>query len=246
MRNKEQWTASKYVFKEGKLSSSKDPHEVGIGSRLVADLIADVYAAYIPQYVRGKLIDLGCGKVPLFEAYRNYCTDVVCVDWGNTSHENNYLDFECDLTQKLPFQDNEFETIIVSDVLEHISEPGKLWKEMHRILAPGGRLLLSAPFFYGLHEEPYDYYRYTEHALRRFARQSNFEVLLLQSVGGTPEIAVDIIAKHLQCIPIVGPVTAAFIQRVAFVFGRTAVWKKLSDRTSKKFPLCYFLIAEKK
>jgi SAM-dependent methyltransferase len=245
MKNKDKWKASKYVYRNGRLASSKNLLEVKAGSRLVADLVAVLYDTYIPQYARGKLIDLGCGKVPLFEAYKNYVTDNICVDWENTAHKNEYLDFECDLTKKTPFQDDEFDTLILSDVLEHIPQPEKLWQEMFRIIAPRGKIILNVPFCYALHEEPHDYYRYTEHALRRFAEQSNFTVLLLKPIGGTPEILADILAKHLQFIPFIGRCLAITIQSVTYSFIKSSVGKRLSEQTGKKYPFGYFLVAEK-
>jgi len=68
-----------------------------IGSRLIGDLIASCYDSYIKKYVRGNLIDLGCEKVPLYEAYKNYINYNTCVDWGNTLKGKEFLDLECDL-----------------------------------------------------------------------------------------------------------------------------------------------------
>jgi SAM-dependent methyltransferase len=246
MKNRDKWKPSKYIYRKGKLVASRNLKEVKAGSRLVADIIASFYDANIPQYATGRLIDLGCGKVPLFEAYKKYVTDNICVDWKNTAHKNEYLDFECDLTKKMPFQDNEFNTLILSDVLEHIPQPEKLWHEMHRIMTPKGKIILNVPFCYALHEEPHDYYRYTEHALRRFAEQSNFDILLLKPIGGTPEILADILAKHLQFVPLIGICLAVTIQRVTYAFIKSSIGKRLSVQTGKKYPFGYFLVAEKK
>ena len=45
----------------------------------------------------GYLLDLGCGKVPLYLIYKSHITDSICVDWGNSLHGNDYIDSECDL-----------------------------------------------------------------------------------------------------------------------------------------------------
>lgn len=245
MRNRDRWVPSKYVYRKGKLIASRDPKEVSISSRLVVDLVASFYDAYIKEHAKGKLLDLGCGKVPLFEAYRDYVTDNVCVDWENTLHKNEYLDFEYDLTKKLPFKDEEFDTIILSDVLEHVAEPDILWREISRILANKGKLLMNVPFFYWLHEQPYDYYRYTEFALRRFVESVGLKMILLKPVGGAPEILADIVAKNLLRLPKVGKILAAFVQRLALFFVKTRFGKIVSEVTSQEFPLGYFLIAQK-
>lgn len=245
MKNKDRWIPSKFVHRKGKLIGSRNPKELGIGSRLVADITAGFYDTNLKRYAGGKLIDLGCGKVPLFETYKDLVSDNICVDWEQTFHKNDYLDFECDLTKELPFNDGEFDTIILSDVLEHIPQPGKFWREMSRILVKKGKILMNVPFYYWLHETPHDYYRYTEYALRRFAESTDFEILLLEALGGTPEILADILAKHLQKIPFLGSPLAIGIQYLTHAFIRTSLGKYLSKKTSKTFPLGYFLVAEK-
>jgi 2-polyprenyl-3-methyl-5-hydroxy-6-metoxy-1,4-benzoquinol methylase len=244
MKNKDKWVPSKYVYRNNKLSSSKNSKELRVGSRLIADIVADLYDTYIPKYVKGKLIDLGCGKVPLFEAYKNYVTENICVDWISTS-KDGYLDFECDLNKGLPFDDGYFDTIILSDVLEHIPQPDEFWFEMSRILASNGKVFINTPFYYCLHEAPHDYYRYTEYALRRFAEYANFKILLIKPIGGTIEILADIFAKHLQFVPLIGEVLSSVIQWAAFAFIKTSLGKKISEKTSKVFPLGYFMVAEK-
>lgn len=245
MKNVEQWKPSKFVFSRGCLRASRDPREVSASSRLITDRIAALYGEHIPQYVRGRLIDLGCGKVPLFEAYRPHITENVCVDWANTMHKNPYLDLECDLAQPLPFVADEFDTIILSDVLEHIPQPELLWAEMRRILKTGGKILLNVPFYYWLHEVPYDFYRYTEYALKRFAQQAGFRILVLQTVGGVPEILADILAKSLVAIPRIGRSMANVVQNIASAVINTPSGRNFSKKSGTKFPLGYFVVAEK-
>ncbi|MFZ0455698.1 MAG: class I SAM-dependent methyltransferase [Ignavibacteriaceae bacterium] len=245
MKNCNKWKPSKYVFKHGKLVASKDPKEVAVGSRLIVNLIAEAYNFSIPKYAKGKLLDLGCGKVPLFHIYKDYITNNICVDWENTIHKNEYLDFECDLNEVLPFQDEEFDTIILSDVLEHISQPENLWKEMQRILSKEGKLILNVPFYYWIHEHPHDYYRYTEFALRRFVENSGLRLLYLDSVGGTLEVITDIFAKNILLVPKIGSSIAKFVQWFMLLFIKTKPGKKISKITKDNFPLGYFLIAEK-
>lgn len=245
MKNHDKWQPSKFVFKKGKLIASRDRKEVGVASRLMADLVASIYQINLREYARGRLLDLGCGKVPLYIAYKEYITDNICVDWKNTLHKNEYLDFEFDLTKELPFDDNEFDTIILSDVLEHIPQPDKLWKEMYRILSTNGKLIINVPFYYWLHERPHDYYRYTEFALKRFVDESGFNIVRLKSIGGSPEVLADILAKHIQFIPLIGPHLAICVQYIIAAFVKTAFGNKISCKTSEAFPYGYFLVAEK-
>lgn len=245
MKNKERWKPSKYVYRKGRLMASRDRAEIGVASRLIADLVAGVYGEHIPRHAKGRLLDLGCGKVPLYLAYRDYVTDNVCVDWANTRHPNEYLDYEGDITQALPFGDEAFDTIIASDVLEHIPEPEQLWREMYRVLAVNGKVLVNVPFFYWLHERPHDYYRYTEFALRRFVERAGLKLVQLDAIGGSPEVMADMVAKHVQFFPLIGSGIAIFVQYLTSLFVRTGLGGQVSRRTGQGFPLGYFLIAEK-
>jgi SAM-dependent methyltransferase len=167
------------------------------------------------------------------------------VDWGNTLHKNEFLDFECDLTQPLPFEAGAFDTIILSDVLEHIPEPMNLWREMARVLSKDGHLIMNVPFFYWLHEQPHDYFRYTEFALRRFATAVDLSPVHVEVTGGVPEILTDIVAKNLVAVPLIGAPVAAFLQWATYGVVSTKLGRRLSDRTGKSFPLGYFVVARK-
>jgi SAM-dependent methyltransferase len=245
VKNENQWTPTKFVYEKGRLVASRDKNELGAASRLIGDLVAACYDDALKVYARGDLIDLGCGTVPLYEAYRDLVTANTCVDWASSLHKNQFLDLECDLTEGLPFEPESFDTIILSDVLEHVSRPDHLWSEMSRILAPGGHILMNVPFYYWLHEEPHDYYRYTEFALRRFVTNSGLDLVTLKPIGGTPELLADLAAKHLLPLRWVGGPLAGFVQRATLAFVRTGLGRKASRRTSSKFPLGYFLVASK-
>lgn len=246
MRHAERWQPSKYVFRNGRLAASRGASGVGLASRLIGDILAGYFGRHLKENCTGRLLDLGCGDVPLFEAYHEFVDEVVCVDWAQTLHPNDFLDYECDLNKPLPFRDGEFDTLILSDVLEHISKPSELWREMSRLLKPGGKILVNVPFYYWLHEEPHDYYRYTRHALRLFAETSGFDVLLLEELGGAPEVVTDILAKNFVQFGSLGRSAAIAVQYLCARLVRTRRGASFSRRTSGSFPLGYFLIAEKR
>jgi SAM-dependent methyltransferase len=245
MKNPEHWHPTKYVYRNNRLRASRDREHVAIGSRLAADLTAAFYDKHLRNYARGRLLDLGCGDVPLYQAYRDLVADVTCADWKNTPHDARHLDIECDLSAALPFKEGEFDTIILSDVLEHVPEPAALCREMARILAPGGTLIMNVPFLYGLHEKPHDYYRYTEFALRRLIGQAGLNIVLLEASGGSPVVHADFLAKHLQFIPLLGPPLAMFVQWCAALVISTAPGHALSRKTAEHFPFGYFVVAQK-
>lgn len=149
------------------------------------------------------------------------------------------------MANNLPVKEAKFNSIVLSDVLEHIPQPDVLWKEMHRILEKGGRIFLNVPFYYRLHEIPYDFYRYTEYALHRLAEFQGFKIIFLESIGGLPEIMADLFSKAVNNIPMLGRYLSVAIQNLTIVFLKTKLGHNISLKTKKIFPLGYFMIVEK-
>lgn len=246
MQSPELWEFTKYeVDSRGLLRGSRNRRELSPASRLVADRVAGFYSRAIPRYSTGALLDLGCGKAPLYGLYRHYTSSTTCVDWGLSLHENPLLDREADLNGPLPFESETFDTVLLSDVLEHVVDPLLVMGEIARLLKPGGVLLMNVPFFYWLHETPHDYHRFTSYALRRMSSAVGLRVEELTSIGGAPEIISDMVAKHLIRVPRVGSSFAALLQWAVGNLTETKRGRRLSSRSGEKFPLGYTLIAVK-
>lgn len=71
-------------------------------------------------------------------------------------------DYCCDI-KFVPFPENYFDFVILSEVIEHLESPLDVLKEIFRVLKPGGKLLLVAPFMFHVHGDPFDYARYTDY-----------------------------------------------------------------------------------
>lgn len=245
MRNSIQWRESKYVFHNGKLTPSGDTAELAVTSRHIAYLLASHYQPALRLHASGHLLDLGCGKVPFHAAYRDSIESSTCVDWPQTLHRNPHIDVYCDLTRPLPFMDASFDTVLSSDVIEHLPDPVLAFREMGRVLRPGGKLVLNTPFFYMLHEMPHDYYRHTRFSLERLARLANMEVVTLTEIGGLHDVFCDLVSKVLGRIPGIGAALAGLVQGITTRLSSCGPWRRLTAATAARFPLGYFLIARK-
>lgn len=241
MRNQELWQPTKFVLAGEKLRSSRDPKEVHIGSRFAGDIQASVYHRALEQYAAGNLLDLGCGKAPLYAVYVKKAASIVCVDWANTPHPSPYLDYEFDLNKPIPLAAGIFDTILATDVLEHIADPFLLWQEISRLLSPGGHVIVTVPFLYGIHEMPHDYYRYTEFALKNFCEQNSLEIVELNAYGGSPEVFINLFAKHLAFSRLLSQI----ILFLGTGFIHSSIGRKLSAATSYRYPFGYVLVATK-
>jgi SAM-dependent methyltransferase len=245
VKNAEHWRPTKYVSSRHGLRASRDRKQVSIGSRFITDIVAQRYERVIRAHSRGRLLDMGCGQVPLYGVYHDLVQENICIDWAGSLHPSIHLDYEVDLGGKLPFSDNNFDTILLTDVLEHIAEPHCLVSEIARLLQEKGKLIMGVPFFYCLHEDPHDYYRYTEYALRRFCDLNGLKVLELEPYGGLPEILVDLTTRGIAHLP--EPLSACL--RICFspftALSNTIACRKFSKSTQSNFPLGYVLVAQK-
>jgi SAM-dependent methyltransferase len=136
----------------------------------------------------GCLLDVGCGDKPYQMLFRPYVTNYVGVEHSATFTQTNASkEGRPDLLYDglaMPFSDCQFDTVLNVQVLEHTPEPQMLVDEMARLLRPGGTLILIAPFSFRLHEEPFDYFRYSPHGLRAMLKKSGIEVIEVRAQGG--------------------------------------------------------------
>ena len=128
----------------------------------------------------GIMLDVGCGMKPYEGLLKPPGSRYLGTDWPVTmdgSYGNRTrADFFSD-SMVLPFRESTFDTIISTQMLEHVRQPEVVIPEMARVLKPNGILILSAPMTWPLHEEPHDYYRYTIHGLRHLLEEAELEIL---------------------------------------------------------------------
>lgn len=242
MKNELQWKPSKFILIDGILKANPDSQFVAISSRLNVNLLGKALESMISKFASGRLLDLGCGRVPLYEKYRSKCTEIVCIDWGNSPHDISHIDIEADLNLPIPIESKYFDSILFTDVLEHIAEPEKLLSEARRMLRDGGVLIGTVPFLYRLHEEPHDYCRYTIHKLQRLALLSNFTVDFLEPYGQGTDVLFDVLGKIIQPLHWrFGPLLANWTQKFGLIF-RSSVFGVKCNKYNKNMPLGYAFV----
>jgi len=241
MKNSQHWRPSKYQMTRRGLRASRDLEQVGAASRLVTDLLAPQYEQLLQAHARGRLLDLGCGGAPLYEVYQGLTSEVVCVDRSSSLHGLDYVDVEADLNGPLPFGEHEFDTVLSTDVLEHLEEPDNLFREAARVLKPDGKLLLATPFLYWIHEAPHDFGRYTSFMLERFCQKHGLEVLELRATGGSPEVLLDMVGRHLAW----SDALTLGHARLASLALKLPGARWLSSHSQRWFPLGFILVARR-
>ena len=84
----------------------------------------------------------------------------------------------------LPLKTEIFDAILNTQVLEHVPHPDSVISEFYRILKPKGRLFLTVPQDEGVHEAPYDFFRYTRFGLANLLTEKKFKNLDIKPRGG--------------------------------------------------------------
>ncbi|MCU1453607.1 MAG: methyltransferase domain protein [Acidimicrobiales bacterium] len=172
--------------------------------------------------------------------YQPLVDQAFSVDWPSSLHAGD-LDVFANLNHGVPIRTGAVDTIVASDLLEHLVEPAAFLAECHRILRPQGHLVGNVPFMYWLHEAPHDYFRYTEHGLRFLLGRAGFAQVAIEPLAGGLDIPVDVISKLLTKIPVVGDWIARGLQRFWMLVRRFPPLKKAYP----VFPLCYGFTAQK-
>lgn len=131
----------------------------------------------------GTVYDLGCGTRPYEPDILKFADRYIGVDWSNTLH-GLQADIVADLNKHLPIEDEVADAVVSFQVMEHLCEPQVMLNEAFRILKQGGKILLTVPFQWHVHEAPYDFYRYTRHGLEYMFAKSGFVDVQVKEASG--------------------------------------------------------------
>jgi 2-polyprenyl-3-methyl-5-hydroxy-6-metoxy-1,4-benzoquinol methylase len=143
-------------------------------------LINDLRHA-ISRYSQGELLDVGCGNKPYEVLFKDKISSYLGCDVVQS--DLNKVDVICEATS-LTFDNYRFDTVFSTQVIEHVGDPFRMLEEINRVLKKDGILILSAPFCWELHEEPFDFFRYSKYGLKSMIEKNGFEILELKANGG--------------------------------------------------------------
>jgi SAM-dependent methyltransferase len=170
------------------MNSVDNIHPAGFNQRNRDRWVADIARSLQPRL---RVLDVGAGEARYrelfahcdyrtqdFGAYRGTTQGLLKEQWHYAT-----LDYECDATV-IPVEDESFDAILCTELLEHVPEPIKVIKELERILKPNGRLFLSAPLGSGLHQQPFHFYGgFTPHFYQKFLGEMGLKVVSIEPNG---------------------------------------------------------------
>ena len=95
----------------------------------------------------------------------------------------------------IPFAAGVFDAVICAELMEHLPDPRLVLAETVRVLRRGGMILITVPFLYPIHADPYDFGRYTETYWRRALADHGFCAVEVEAQGTFLSVQVNQ-AKH--------------------------------------------------
>lgn len=172
------------------------------------------------HYVRGAVLDIGAGH---FDRYSRLFTydSYTKTDIGHAEH----VDIVC-TAYDIPVADNSYDSVVCTQVYEHLEDPFAAAREMHRVLRPGGHAVVTVPQMNELHEQPHDYFRYTSFGLVSMFEKAGFTIVKMDKRGGYYATVAQMKIVRLNEVfnlyekPIVGRI----IGKLIYVYGIAMLW----------------------
>jgi SAM-dependent methyltransferase len=196
----------------------------------------------LKRYASGVLIDIGCGEKPYRALTQGLVSAHVGIDHPESLHARKQVDILA-TAYETGLADETVDTILSTVVLEHLERPQDAIDEMHRILKPGGAVILSAPLFWHIHEAPRDFYRYTKYGLSFLLTCAGFEIIEIKPLAGfmvtfSQELVYVLSSFRRGLLKYPVMVFQAAIQLLAYALNR---WDRSHD-----FTWAYLVIAHKR
>lgn len=218
----------------------------GSGSFIVKRLQRRMFIRHA-GVLRGRVLDIGCGGKP----YEQMCRAV------------RYVSLDVDAgavpdivarAEKLPFRDASFDGVVLTEVLEHVPDPGQAVREMARVLKPGGYCYVSVPQSWPLHYEPQDFWRFTRFGVRHLFLRQGVDIVNEERLGGL----ISLIGQHvaeagwlLVAHALRNVMAARSAERIAGVVWLpwSLAWYwcgRLGDRIEQREALCWVAVGKKR
>lgn len=192
----------------------------------------------------GTLLDVGAGEGTryrdLFTAAEKYIT---------LEHDMRFKPDLVGSAEAIPSDDASVDSIVCTQVLEHVPHPQKVISESFRVLKPGGKALFTAPQWNELHEEPRDFFRYTCFGFRTMFEEAGFNVIELDQRGKYHAFRAQSRIRYWidRYKPYDNKLAMWFFGPLSLILTRYALWKDTRDNSEacKKHVIGWAVFVEK-
>ena len=136
---------------------------------------------------KSRILDAGAGPCP-YKQFFSHCK-YESTDFVDT---HKCLDFVC-LLDNVPRKSETYEAVLSTEVLEHVEYPQKAINEFYRILKKGGKLFLTTPQAWRIHQAPHNYFYFTHYGLQSLLKNAGFTKYNIVPMGGYFWFLADVI-----------------------------------------------------
>lgn len=194
--------------------------------------------------MKGYILDFGCGSKPyahLFVEADSYTG--IDIEISGHDHQASQVDVFFD-GANIPFPDEHFDGVVSFETLEHVFDIDHVAQEFHRVLKKDGQLLITIPFAWPEHEQPYDFGRYTCFGITTILAKHGFEIKQIQKTGGFFLAVSQLWIEYIRTL--IFPRSRAWrvIINMIFVFPVTALVIILNFFAPKNDNLYFNLVVE--
>lgn len=161
--------------------------------RYYVDAFFEKYVPTLPAH--SKILDLGGNKIKKRGFFNIEAYDFEVTYLNLSSAKKPHI---LGNAKNLPIENECFDVIICSELLEHVLDPPAVLTEIYRVLAKSGYLLITSPFIYRVHGDPSDYARYTDQYWSLMLSRLGFDPVILESQGSFFSVCLDFLKQFLN------------------------------------------------
>jgi SAM-dependent methyltransferase len=205
-------------------------------------LFYEEFRTLLPKYCKGKVLDAGAGHLLYKSLLLKHSNVYESMDFQKTDSELTYV---ADIQDMPSIKSRNYDFVFSRNVLEHVPYPEKAFHEIARVMKDGAHGVITVPFLGYLHNEPYDFWRFTKYSLARLSQDAGLEVIEIRETGGLISflsyIFQTIFLGLTYRIPLFGKVAFWInyvFQKIALLLDRYIGMKKI-------LPLDYILVVKK-
>jgi len=181
-----------------------------------------------------RALDCGCGRQPFRKIIEQMGYTYTGIDVSQNAEKS--VDIICSLDGSLPeklLAEAPFDLILCTEVLEHVADWDAAFRNFSALLGAEGRLIITAPYLYQLHEEPYDFWRPTLHAFDFFGGRWQFASLYQKAAGDAWDV-LGIVLANCSFMPARMTLRARLLAKV-FRSMRNVIFKMLQRRKLQQY-----------
>lgn len=183
--------------------------------------------SFAEEFLYGTVLDVGGTQIKrrgLFNI-NNFAKKVIFANITDKNKPNILAD-----AHHLPIKNKCLNSVLFSEVFEHLAQPMEALAEANRILCPGGNIVICAPFLYRIHGDPYDYSRFTDHMWKQMLEKMGFSIVYIEKQGYFYSVLHDIVNLFIQ-----EKIKFKVLRRIAqFIIIQTKKWSISKDLLIQK------------